>query len=331
MDNFVFSVVTSVFTVGGLIGSAIANIFMDKYGRRGSARISAFCVALGSAIMGLSGGVTALSFGRFLVGIGSGIGICLGPVYLAEIAPKGIAGTVDSSSDPLLDESDPEAHPTEPTSHTPQTALTIPQILFHTPADVRKPLVIITCAMIGQQISGINAVLYYSTDILSQSLPELGKYVSLGITVVNVLMTFPPIFLAEKMGRKRLLMISTSSALVCLLMVGIGLNKNWVTISSIFIIGFVMSFAVGLGPIPFVMIPEVSPYHSVSGLSSIALTLNWFTNFIVGLFFLPLRNLLAGGDPSDGGDPSKQGRVFWVFAVALLTVMSVVGKMWKAN
>ncbi|KAK1217500.1 Bifunctional purine biosynthesis protein PurH [Marasmius sp. AFHP31] len=404
MDNFVFSVVTSIFTIGGLLGSAFANVFMDRYGRRGTARMSAFCVALGSAIMGLGGGVTALSFGRFLVGIGSGIGICLGPVYIAEITPKNIAGTVgiltqlgivlgifitqllglyfaspsswrfvfffsfavsavqlflspsiaesprwlrnisvhatqeakaverklwtknaDSASDPLLDESDPEAHPAEPASHSPQTALTIPQILFNTPAEIRAPLIIVTCAMIGQQISGINAVLYYSNDILSQSLPELGKYVSLGITVVNVLMTFPPIFLSEKLGRKRLLMLSTSSALVCLLMVGIGLNNNWVTISSIFIVGFVMSFAIGLGPIPFVMIPEISPYHGVSGLSSIALTLNWFTNFVVGLFFLPLRNMLSGGDPN------KQGRVFWVFAVALLVVMSVVGKMWKGH
>uniref|UniRef100_A0A0W0G814 Major facilitator superfamily (MFS) profile domain-containing protein n=1 Tax=Moniliophthora roreri TaxID=221103 RepID=A0A0W0G814_MONRR len=388
MDNFVFSVVTAVFTVGGLVGSAIANIFMDN------------------AFMGLSGSVTALSFGRFFVGIGCGIGICLGPVYIAEIAPKGIAGTIgvltqlgivlgifiiqllgvyfaspsswrvvfffsfavavvqvflspsmvespkwlrnrsvhaaqeakqvekklwihqdndDPSSNPLLDESDPEAHPPEPAAHSPQPALTIPQVLFNTPNDIKSPLVIITCAMIGQQISGINAVLSYSNDILSKSLPELGKYVSLGITVVNVLMTFPPIFLVEKMGRKRLLTLSTLGALVCLIMVGIGLNNNWVTVSSVFIVGFVMSFAIGLGPIPFVMIPEVSPYYGVSALSSIALSLNWFTNFVVGLFFLPLRRFLSGDHPD------KEGRVFWVFAVVLFAVMSVVGRKWKAN
>ncbi|EEB87660.1 hypothetical protein MPER_14925, partial [Moniliophthora perniciosa FA553] len=63
------------------------------------------------------------------------------------------------------------------------------------------------------------------------------------------------------MGRKRLLTVSTLGALVCLVMVGIGLNNNWVTVSSVFIIGFVMSFAIGLGPIPFIMISEVSPYY----------------------------------------------------------------------
>ncbi|KAG7086730.1 hypothetical protein E1B28_002663 [Marasmius oreades] len=403
MDNFVFSVVTSVFTLGGLLGSAIANIFMDKYGRRGSARISAACVALGSALMGLSGGATALGFGRFIVGIGCGLGICLGPVYIAEIAPKGIAGTVgvltqlgivvgifitqlmgiyfaspsawrfvlffsfavsaiqlfispsivesprwlrnvslhatqeakeveerlwtkkSAVSEPLLDETDPEAHPVEPTRHTPQKALTVPQVIFKTPPELRTPLIVVSCAMIGQQVSGINAVLYYSNDILSQSLPELGKYVSLAITVMNVLMTFAPIILVERVGRKRLLTLSTLGAILCLVMVGVGLNNNWVTVSSVFIVGFVMSFAIGLGPIPFVIIPEISPYYAVSPLSSIALTWNWSVNFLVSLFFLPLRKFLSGGDPT------RQGRVFWVFAFVLLLVMSVVGRMWKTT
>ena len=40
-------------------------------------------------------------------------------------------------------------------------------------------------------------VLYYSNDILAKALPDLGPYVSLGITIVNVFMTFPPIFLIE--------------------------------------------------------------------------------------------------------------------------------------
>jgi len=40
-------------------------------------------------------------------------------------------------------------------------------------------------------------VLYYSNDILSKSLPDLGPYISLGITVTNVFMTFPPIILVQ--------------------------------------------------------------------------------------------------------------------------------------
>jgi hypothetical protein len=43
----------------------------------------------------------------------------------------------------------------------------------------------------------LSSVLYYSNDILAKALPDLGPYISLGITIVNVMMTFPPIFLIE--------------------------------------------------------------------------------------------------------------------------------------
>ena len=40
-------------------------------------------------------------------------------------------------------------------------------------------------------------MLYYSNDILAKSLPKLGAYISLGVTVINVVMTFPPVILIE--------------------------------------------------------------------------------------------------------------------------------------
>lgn len=43
----------------------------------------------------------------------------------------------------------------------------------------------------------IEKVLYYSNDILAKSLPDLGAYISVGITIVNVIMTFPPILLID--------------------------------------------------------------------------------------------------------------------------------------
>jgi hypothetical protein len=42
--------------------------------------------------------------------------------------------------------------------------------------------------------------MYYSTGILSQALPEAASYVSLGVTVINVIMTFPPVFFVEVCG-----------------------------------------------------------------------------------------------------------------------------------
>jgi len=154
--------------------------------------------------------------------------------------------------------------------------------------------------------SGINAVLYYSNDILSKSLPDLGPYVSVGITVINVIMTFPPIVLIEVL--QNILSLQSGSDLslengqkISLAAICCGfcalIGYSWVQSGrwcfyivqcgnhyirhvshrvpyNLLSLTCDRSFAVGLGPIPFVMIPEVSPPQAVSALSSIALSLN---------------------------------------------------------
>lgn len=117
------------------------------------------------------------------------------------------AGSVDSDDEehispnhPLLSEpaDGSQAHVVHAQgSNTNVKPLSLPTVLLHTPGDVRRPMIIVSFVMLGQQLSGINAILYYSNDILSKSLPDLAAYISLGVTIVNVIMTFPPIFLIE--------------------------------------------------------------------------------------------------------------------------------------
>ena len=64
MTDVTFSLVSSIFTVGGLAGSLFANLVMDKWGRRGTHRISAILMATGTAFMGLSNSVSPLLIGR---------------------------------------------------------------------------------------------------------------------------------------------------------------------------------------------------------------------------------------------------------------------------
>lgn len=64
MSNFVFSFVTAIFTVGGLVGSLIANMLLDSYGRKGASRTTALLVAIGAGFMSVSGSIATLSFGR---------------------------------------------------------------------------------------------------------------------------------------------------------------------------------------------------------------------------------------------------------------------------
>jgi MFS family permease len=115
MSDATFSVVTSIYTIGGLIGSMGANVVMDRFGRRGASRISAVMTALGALLMGVSSSIAALLVGRCLylslviklyieiylsrglVGIGAGLGICVGPIYLSEIAPSRIRSRIGTS------------------------------------------------------------------------------------------------------------------------------------------------------------------------------------------------------------------------------------------
>ena len=107
-----FSALTSVFSIGGLIGSAGANVVMDSRGRRGALRISAVLTALGAFLMAIASGYATLVIGRYvppplperhrptepiprlLIGIAAGIGICLTPIFIAEVSPARIRGKV---------------------------------------------------------------------------------------------------------------------------------------------------------------------------------------------------------------------------------------------
>lgn len=63
---------------------------------------------------------------------------------------------------------------------------------------LRGPALLITTIMVLQQLSGVNAVLFYSTPVLSSVLKGAGAGVlSVGITVVNALMTLPAVALVD--------------------------------------------------------------------------------------------------------------------------------------
>ena len=78
----------------------------------------------------------------------------------------------------------------------------------------------------------------------------------------------------------------------------------------------------GLGPVPFVMLPEVLPPSHVSLGSSIGLGLNWLTNIVVALSFQPLRRLLGAWDGQTGS------LVFVVLGVLNLTFASLIRRMY---
>jgi hypothetical protein len=97
-------------------------------------------------------------------------------------------------------------------------------------------------------------------------------------------------------------------------MLALSITNELALLSSISIIGFVATFAIGLGPIPFLIIPEIVDTNAVAEASSLGLSVNWISNFLVSLLFLKMREILGG-------------RVFYVFSAYLFIAYFIANRI----
>ncbi|ORZ12207.1 major facilitator superfamily domain-containing protein [Absidia repens] len=139
------------------------------------------------------------------------------------------------------------------------------------------------------QLTGINAIMYYSTNIFQASFDDSARYVTVGVAGLNVALTVLALGLVDRLGRKMLLLISAVGMCVFSVLMTIGLKYSISPLQVVCIMLFVASYAIGLGVIPFVITAEVYPTYAVGTASSIALVINWLCNFIIGLIFPTLQ------------------------------------------
>lgn len=182
---------------------------------------------------------------------------------------------------------------------------------FVTSSSYRRPLFIVLLLQLAQQLSGINAVIFYSTSIMSTVFPESSSIITVYISVVNLLVTAISAYLMDKVGRRSLFLVSASAMAFMAILLGWSIEHGFDKSSAVAIIGFVASFAIGLGPIPFLMIPELVETQAVSSACSVGLASNMITNFAVSAGFLELRNIMG------------QGQVFYLFASCLIVLVAV--------
>jgi len=164
---------------------------------------------------------------------------------------------------------------------------------------LRSPLIISVVIMLSQQLSGINAVFFFSTSIFkSAGLSEaVALYATMTIGTINVLMTIVSLVLVERAGRKTLHMVGlggmfiiTILLTICLALKDAGTVFSYLSI--LMVIGFVVMFATGPGSIPWFLVAELFGQSARPMATSISVGINWFANFLVGLFFLPLTAIL---------------------------------------
>jgi MFS family permease len=156
--------------------------------------------------------------------------------------------------------------------------------------------------MMAQQLCGINSVVMYSVDILQDVMPGKAALITVMVSGINVIGTLSFSPLADKIGRKPCLLLSTIGMGLASAMLAAGLAEHSQLLSVLGFTFFVCSFSIGLGPIPFLLPSELVGPEAVGIISSCALGGNWFANFMVAQFF-PMVNASL-----------PRGQVFWIFA-----------------
>ena len=145
-----------------------------------------------------------------------------------------------------------------------------------------------------QQITGINTVIYYAPEILhlagfTSSTSAL--FATVGIGIVNVIVTIVAVWILDKVGRKPLLLIGVTGMVICLAILGGSflIKAEWADRIAMFaLMAYVGFFAISLGPITWVVISEIFPLRVRAQAIGIAAFVNWACNYIVSLTFLDL-------------------------------------------
>jgi len=160
-------------------------------------------------------------------------------------------------------------------------------------------LVIGIVMQLSQQLSGINAIFYYSTGIFTSSglSDDAAKYATIGVGAVMVIMTLVSIPLMDKAGRRTLHLYGLGGMFITSIFLTISLLVQFVYqgmsyVSVISILTFVVFFAIGPGSIPWMITAELFSQATRPAAISIAVLVNWSTSFVVGLGFPFMRRVL---------------------------------------
>ena len=166
---------------------------------------------------------------------------------------------------------------------------------------VRGPLIVGVGLAIFQQITGINTVIYFAPVIFQAagiSSASSAILATAGVGVVNVAMTVVAIRLIDRVGRRGLLLSGLLGMAVCLILLGLGFAigsssaaLGWLTALSL--AAYVGFFAIGLGPVFWLLISEIFPLYIRGRGMGAARIANWGSNLLVTVTFLELIVVLG--------------------------------------
>lgn len=148
----------------------------------------------------------------------------------------------------------------------------------------RTPLLLAFFIAFFNQLSGINAFLYYSPRIFQEA--GLGESTallsSIGIGAINLVFTLIGVFLIDRLGRKVLMYIGSVGYIISLSLVAMAFFLHWQGMAvPVFLFLFVASHAIGQGAVIWVFISEIFPNHLRASGQSFGSTTHWILAAII--------------------------------------------------
>ena len=349
---------------GTIIGSMLAGIPGDKFGRRDSLRVMAVLYVVSALGCALAWNWTSLVLFRFIGGLGIGGSSVLGPMYIAEVAPakwRGrlvglfqfnivfgiliaylsnyILGTLGLgaaewrwklgiSAVPAvlfllllfgiprsprwlvkkqrISEARDVLRMTGEENYEEELQEIIVSIdAEHVAGDslfswkYRLPIFLAVSIGMFNQLSGINAILYYLNDIFAYAgfnkVSSDLQAVAIGGT--NLLFTMLAMSVIDRIGRKTLLLIGSVGTALCLGGVAaIFFTHSHQNLLVWLLIGYIAFFAFSQGAVIWVFISEVFPNRIRAKGQSLGSFSHWFMNALISGIF-PLLAASSGGYP----------------------------------
>ena len=162
------------------------------------------------------------------------------------------------------------------------------------------PLIVGIGLALFQQVTGINTVIYFAPVIFQSSglsSASAAILATAGIGIVNVVMTILAIWLVDRIGRRPLLLggLLGMGVSLCLLASAFLLGHGWwlSLLTGGSLAAYVGFFAIGMGPVFWLLISELFPLAIRAKGMSAATIANWLANLAVALTFLSTTEMLG--------------------------------------
>jgi len=162
---------------------------------------------------------------------------------------------------------------------------------------LRKPIMLAILIAFFNQMSGINAILYFAPRIfqLTGLAAKAALLQSIGIGITNLVFTFVGLWLIDRLGRRTLLYVGSFGYIASLGSVAWGFFRAHYSIIPISVFAFIAAHAIGQGAVIWVFISEIFPNsHRAEGQSLGSFT-HWIFAALLTTFFPKMVSSLPPG------------------------------------